>query len=215
MEESNENMENYSEVHLEKFNFEETIPEYNLILDLDGTLISVVEHNKYHLVKARPHLSYFMHYIFSAFKRVSIWTNASTTWYNYCYNNILAMHMPPGAKFDLVITADNGIIEKKMKFDLESYLKENDATIEVFPRNLYVKNLEFLYELYPEYHSTNTYILDDMPFTYSMNKNNAIPISQYEYDDDIDSEFSYDYINEDNELIRVVYQIKMVLFGTV
>lgn len=180
------------------------LKEYNILLDLDGTLISVVENNKHHLVKARPHLSYFMHYVFTNFKRVSIWTNASSNWYNYCYFNILSKNMPIGAKFDLIITADNGIITKKMKFDAEKYVGYDVADL---PKNLYVKNLEYLYELYPDYRQDNTFILDDMPFTYSMNVLNAIPIKPYESVEDIG------YLcDEDSELIRVVFQMKMVLF---
>lgn len=187
--------------------------EYNLVLDLDGTLISTVDDNKRHLVRARPHLSYFLHYVFSKFKRVSIWTNASIKWYNYCYENILFANMPAGAMFDLVIAADNDGLSKKTQFDIEKYASiygvENAASL---PKNMYVKNLAHLYEEYPDYRQDNTFILDDMPFTYSMNVLNAIPIETYSvpYGVECIDEISYSY---DAELIRVVYQMKTVLFG--
>lgn len=191
--------------------------EYNLILDLDGTLVSIVQNNKCHLVRARPNLSYFLYYVFSKFKTVSIWTNATTSWYMYCYENILKQNMPSNEYFSLIITSNNGVIDKKKKFDIR-YMGCNDdidGFDEKIIENLYVKDLEFLYEKYPQFNKDNTLIVDDMPYTYCLNPQNAIPIKSYEYDfwsrlmTDSDTD-----ADDDSELLRIVFYFKVELFSS-
>lgn len=124
----------------------------NIILDLDGTLIN-------DKMEARPHLKYFLHFVFQRFQRVSIWTLANREWFNKAYTDALKPLMPEGSHFHFIWCRIN---------------HRNTMYSGV------VKPLNQVYKTFPGmYNSHNTYIVDDTPSTYQENINNAIQIKTY------------------------------------
>ncbi len=130
----------------------------NLILDLDGTLITDI-YNPFMNVRipySRPYLKEFLSYVFSKFQNVGIWTNANNEWYYCVYNQILSKYLPEGKQFSFVYVRRNECLEPRPK------------------------PLTRIYEMYPNiYNNKNTYIIDDSPFTYMYNVENAIHINTY------------------------------------
>ena len=131
----------------------------NLILDLDGTLVNGfynVDNNNIFSIIERPFLSVFFKFVFANFKNVSVWTHGSQEWFNICYTKILKRFIPFGKSFHFVITSDHG-----------------------FSPNLVEKDLRKVYIRHNEYNRSNTFIVDDTPITYRLNRENAIPIKSY------------------------------------
>jgi TFIIF-interacting CTD phosphatase-like protein len=70
------------------------------------------------------------------------------------------------------------------------------------PSISFIKPLSVLYKKYPgEYNVNNTFIIDDNPTTYLINKENAITIKPYNSID-----------NSDTELVRIMNFIKKEYF---
>lgn len=124
----------------------------NLILDLDGTLIELVDDIRT-LPKPRPHLHIFLDWCFLNFQHVSIWSAASSDWVKEMLIHIQASHYP----FHF-IWADKHITRTK---------------------NHVIKKLWKVCREYPEYTLDNTLILDDTPSTYKNNYGNGIGIMPY------------------------------------
>lgn len=152
----------------------------NIILDMDHTLLDGMNiTTTLFYGKPRPYLGFFLRYVFSKFKKVSIWTHATSEWFLQCYEKIISHHMPPDKNFFTIITRDNNIIEF---------------------RDDHIKELNSFYKIYPCHNSTNTIIIDDIPHTYSLNINNALPISPY-------------IINiSDNELLKIINYLDKTIF---
>jgi hypothetical protein len=131
----------------------------NIILDMDQTLLDGIYFNQhFSYVTQRPFLKKFFIYIFSKFKNVSIWTHATSEWYNFCYNKILKYAIPKGKQFSVVITRDNGTLPF---------------------RNDLAKVLDDFIEKYPSHTRRNTIIIDDKWQTFKFNVENAIHIKPF------------------------------------
>jgi TFIIF-interacting CTD phosphatase-like protein len=151
----------------------------HLFLDLDGTLIDNYydESNKM-IIKERPYIQPFFNFIFENFETVSIWTNAEYSWFLKAYQEVLYRYIPNNKKFTYVYTNNrkDGITR--------------------------IKDLHYFYKKYPNtFNEYNTFILDDTPYTYQNNPDNAIPIKPYCYESD-----------NDKELLRVMYMLNKHLF---
>uniref|UniRef100_A0A6C0EPC9 FCP1 homology domain-containing protein n=1 Tax=viral metagenome TaxID=1070528 RepID=A0A6C0EPC9_9ZZZZ len=147
----------------------------NLILDMDGTLI-----DHYYctrkcdiIIIPRPYLSDFLTFVFDNFNRVSIWTNADEDWYKKVYEKVLKHYIPKNKSFHFIKT------------------RTYNSTI--------IKPLTFIYNIYPEYNSSNTIIIDDNPNTYVNNTDNAIPIP------------TFLYLIHDDELLKTITVLKLFL----
>lgn len=137
----------------------------NIILDMDGTILDHVppcfDHNRSYkaIPIARPYLHLFMKYLFENFDRVSIWTAASKSWYDECYEKVIKPSLPEGKGFHFIKTRDD--------YD---YIRR-------------VKPLQMVYEEYPElYNAENTLIIDDNSYTFLENIDQAIQIRSFYYD---------------------------------
>lgn len=168
----------------------------NIILDLDETLIAarcrvIIDGKEDEFVTptihARPFLDDFFNYIFTKFKRVSIWTHGTTEWYNICYERVLQYYMPPGKQFYIIATRDNGVIPYDNKY--------------------YTKDLIHWYNHSSVHNEYNTFIVDDRPKTYMFNVQNSIPIKPY-YNLSIWGEKDVN----DSELLRIIRYIDKNLF---
>lgn len=131
----------------------------HLFMDLDSTLIDNYCNNKNEIIiKERPFLKTFFIFIFDKFETVSIWTNANDIWMNKAYEDVLSKYLPNNKKFSIILT--NNCIDRTPK----------------------IKDLNYLFKKHPNiYNKSNTFILDDNPFTYQNNIENAIPIKPYFY----------------------------------
>jgi len=160
----------------------------NIILDMDGTLLDAdVYSTNFRKQKpiARPHLKKFLEYVFETFENVSIWTNATESWYNQCYEEVLKHHLPEGKTFHFV-----------------RHREHNMGRVWIH------KKLTDIYELYPEiYNIYNTLIVDDNCETYALNAENAVPINPFFYDLIHPKEHSR--LDEyDKELLRIIEELK-------
>lgn len=161
--------------------------QYNLILDMDGTLLdNIPPHFKENpnpgtsTPLARPHLRVFLEFAFANFERVSIWTAAQKSWYKRCYENVLKPCMPAGKSFDFV----------KTRGPYEQYIM--------------LKPLAAIYDKYPAYNKSNTIIVDDNPYTYVDNMDNAVAIKPFFYDQLTETERAGNLDELDRELLRVM-----------
>jgi TFIIF-interacting CTD phosphatase-like protein len=127
-------------------------------------------------MKERPFLEPFFRFIFDNFDSVSIWTNAQLEWFQKANHEILQKYIPKNKKFTLVLVNSNSI-----------------------PK---IKNLNKIFNQYPLiFNSSNTFILDDTPFTYQNNTANAIPIQSYSH-----------FNHNDQELLRIMCLLNKHLF---
>lgn len=154
----------------------------HLFLDLDGTLIDhYYDKSNKIVIKERPYIEPFFHFIFNKFESVSIWTNAHYDWFNQAYQ-VLYKYIPENKKFLTVLTNNR-----------------NDGICRI-------KNLQYMYDRYPNmFNCYNTFILDDTPFTYQNNSDNAIPIKSFTYDP-VNTEY------RDCELLRIINILNKHLF---
>jgi len=140
-----------------------------LVLDLDGTLISLPDQFEPWKVHLRPFLQEFLLFVFENFNCVGIWTAASRKWFDYVYRTKLCLAMPGKRCFDFVWTSER-CTPKTI------FLKHlNDLPFQVYLKKLkklWVKN---------RFSTTkhNTLTIDDIDHAYSKNKFNAIPVSSY------------------------------------
>lgn len=137
----------------------------NIILDMDGTILDYVpghfDHNKsfMQIPIARPYLNLFMKYLFENFERVSIWTAAAKSWFDQCYEKVIKPSLPEGKELHFVKTRENYDYSKN------------------------VKPLRMIYDEYPDlYNHENTIIIDDNPYTFAENVEQAIQIKSFYYD---------------------------------
>jgi hypothetical protein len=138
----------------------------NIILDMDGTLgdnipAHFVENPERYKTIApipRPGLRKFLKFVFAHYERVSIWTAATSVWYNKFKREVLKPNMPPGTEFHF----------ERVRSSDEPYIA--------------LKPLSDIYAKYPEYNETNTVIVDDNENTFKSNMENAIHINAFFYD---------------------------------
>lgn len=131
--------------------------EKNIVLDMDGTLITALNSGHKYEPIARPHLKEFFQFIFEYFDNVSIWTHAEKDWFLEVYYKILVHVIPSKKTFKFVITRENN---KPIQWDTP-------------------KMLSTLYTMYPNHNHLNTWIVDDTPMTYRFNLSNAVHIDTY------------------------------------
>lgn len=112
----------------------------NIILDLDGTLIT----NKNDLIFPRPYLKEFFNYIFKNFDNVSIFTAANDNWFQYVYSECLIHYLPKNCKFKHVWTCTSCLTI--LDFDLK-YKRVKKLS------NIFIEN--------SEYNKNNTFFIDD------------------------------------------------------
>ena len=173
----------------------------NIILDIDETLITR-KFNTYGVFAnpiPRPHLKEFLKFLFANCKNVSIWTHGTKEWYNIVYNKFLKDFLPEGKSFHFVITRETTIGNYNDIIEINKKLREIKADISSISL---LKPLCVIYNKYQEqYNENNTFIIDDNPITYLLNKENAITIEPY---NNID--------NSDTELLRIINLIKEKYF---
>lgn len=172
---------------------------YNIILDLDQTLISAeaeedydFTNNKnkaklfnfkdmegYYIVFERPNLQSFLDYIFKNFN-VSIWTAASKDYALFIIDKIILQK--PNRKLDWIFFSYHCDISKKVK--------------------KHTKDLSIFWDIYkiPEYSIDNTVIIDDYDEVYNTQKNNCIYAKPFE--------FCEENSHKDNYLKNLKYQLK-------
>jgi TFIIF-interacting CTD phosphatase-like protein len=173
----------------------------NIILDMDETLIHSVfiKNRKYAEPIARPHLKEFLEFIFANSKNVSIWTHGLKEWYEFVYKKVLKDLIPQGKTFHFVRTRETPIGDLNDFIQINKKLRLINSDI---PSISFLKPLSVLYKKYPgEYNVNNTFIIDDNPTTYLINKENAITIKPYNSID-----------NSDTELVRIMNFIKKEYF---
>lgn len=136
------------------------MPEAHIVLDLDQTLVNDNV--------ARPGLSEFLHFCFSHFASVSIWTAAEPGWWSFCYNEHMVDH---GFVFSRVLTrADCDQIVQSLSYN--SSLRA-DSLLTLKPLSKLWKDAS------TGMRPTNTLIVDDTPTTAAANPENLIPITAY------------------------------------
>jgi len=165
----------------------------NLILDLDGTLVSEDLEGKKE-IRERPYLKEFLEFCFSTCKTVSIWSDSKSEWCQYIYYAFLKPNLKKENKFFFVYD------ESKCTLNQDVDLKFANGELFEFgkPISGYVKKLQKLWKKHKGFTKENTFIVDDTPFTYSKNYGNAIPISTYTGE------------KEDRELLRVMEKLKNI-----
>jgi hypothetical protein len=154
----------------------------NIILDLDGTLIDSYygDNGNNIIIKARPFLCSFFSCLFYKYKRISIWTNGSSDWFQMCYDKCLKKYMSENMKFDFIITFDDGLVLDKSNSP---------------------KKLTKIYQKYSNYNSNNTYIIDDSVHTIQDNLENALLIPTFIFDPDEPDEPDYN-------LLEILYKLE-------
>jgi TFIIF-interacting CTD phosphatase-like protein len=159
----------------------------HLVLDLDGTLISVPDKGQSPV--ERPYLKEFLDYSFENFDTVSVWTAAMDEWKEYVYYSFLEKHIPQGKRFFFSWTR-NRCTYVQSEFEVEPNIFCYQTSV--------VKKLNtacFYYGLSKE----RTLIVDDTPSTYAENKSNALPINTYKGE------------KEDSSLLRLTKFLDKVL----
>jgi TFIIF-interacting CTD phosphatase-like protein len=153
---------------------------YNIILDLDQTLISAeadedydFEKNKekakkfdfqdmdgYYIVFERPHLQKFLTHLFKNFN-VCIWTAASKDYALFIIDKIILKES--NRKLDYIFFSYHCDKSKKMKKG--------------------TKDLSMLSDIYkiPNYNKDNTFIIDDYDEVYKTQPNNCIIAPEFQF----------------------------------
>lgn len=177
---------------------------YNIVLDLDNTLLSAVPledfswdretkekslkfdiHNmeEYYIIFERPYLQAFLTFLFENFN-VSIWSAASKDYVLFIVNEIIKKGHP----------------ERKIDFIFFSYHCN-------WSKKKYkgIKKLDMIWDVFdiPGFNLSNTIIIDDLPEVYKIQPCNCIHIKEFEFEH-LDSE-------DDKELLNVMERLKHLL----
>jgi len=169
----------------------------NIILDMDETLIysKINNYSIYAEPIPRPNLKEFLEFVFENCKNVSIWTHGLKKWYDIVYEKVLKNLIPQGKSFHFVRTRETPIGNYDDFIQINKKLSKINSNISSIS---FLKPLLVIYKQYPiEYNKYNTFIIDDNPITYLINKENAIKIKPYNGID-----------NSDTELLRIIKLIK-------
>jgi hypothetical protein len=133
----------------------------NIVLDMDGTLIN--EH-----MEPRPYLKMFFEFVFEKFQHVSIWTYASTEWFEMVFHKVFKPILPEGKTFHFVWCR----VHCKVSTRYNPFTHLSSLYI--------IKPLTEVYRRFPHiYHTYNTFFIDDTPSTYDENRQNAIQITTF------------------------------------
>lgn len=140
-----------------------TVPKPNIILDMDGTLIT----DKWGKPKARPYLKSFLNFCFKYFDKVGIWTAANDVWFNQVYREILhPILFSLKKKFHFIY------IDKNTRM-----IEKNGTVVEVIKplRNIWQR----ITKPYDSLNSKNTIIIDDTPEVCIQNKSSSIIVPSF------------------------------------
>lgn len=151
----------------------------NLILDMDGTLISGNDFTND--VYVRPYLENFLEECFMIFNNVSIWTAASKEWFNVVNQkvfipliNLINERKGTTYKFHFIFTRE----KCKHVYKYNSFYNcEYDNIIVRTEKRL--RKLHKSKSLYKEYTMDNTVIIDDTKETFDNNYSNGILVTSY------------------------------------
>jgi len=180
---------------------------FNIIFDLDNTLICSVLFSELHLLPKdinliykdyivdktnsganyrifyRPYLINFLKYV-SQFFNISVWTAATKLYADFIVENIFPKEIKPEFVFHSMHT----------EYGLRRYFR--------------FKPLELVYDSYPnEYNKKNTIIIDDLNDVYLANPNNCISIKPFKIFTDRLHIFNTTY-ESDTSLLDIIPQIK-------
>lgn len=170
----------------------------NIILDLDETLINSVDvenannvkfqlacqrfrHKTFHsyYIFERPYLQEFLDMLFLNFN-VSVWTAATGDYAKFVVNNFV-INGNPNRQLDFVFS-------------------RNDVTKSEQLYNGTHKKLQYIYDRFPEYNSSNTVIIDDHTDVYKTQKNNCYNIKPF-------TALNPDYDNELAKLPIILWKL--------
>lgn len=171
---------------------------FNVILDLDQTLISGEELKTFDMKKqqekmkkfdykimdndyiifARPHLQEFLDFVFENFQ-VSVWTAASKDYAYFIIKNFITIK--PKRKLDFIFYSYHCDLSLKLKKGL--------------------KSLSMLWDVFElkKYNKENTIIIDDNPEVVKNQKDNVLQIKPFYYQ----NRASY----QDDELQKIMYSM--------
>lgn len=166
-----------------------THKKYNIVLDLDNTLLSAVpledlktdkktkekmkefthyNMDDYYIIFERPGLQKFLDYIFKHFN-VSIFTLASKSYALWIVDNIILKKDKPKRKVDYIF------------FSYHSNWSKSKSS------NKNLKSMEMLWTTFGldhQFNSNNTFIIDDLPEINKTQPCNSIKIKAFEFEDE-------------------------------
>ena len=171
----------------------------NIILDLDNTIISAEETDKfnfkknknktlkfsfhnmddYYIIFERPNIQVFLDFIFKNFN-VSIWTAATKDYALFIIENVILKNHP----------------ERKIDYIFHSYHCGLSST-----HKNSTKSLEMLWDKYnlEQFNKNNTFIIDDYSEVIISNKDNSIHIKEFNFADDNS--------DRDNVMVSIIPEI--------
>ena len=184
---------------------------YNIILDLDNTIISSLDPKEfknyknncgglrysqmknYFYIFHRPYLQEFLDYLFENFN-VSVWTAGTKDYCTFIVKHIILNPQPyeddstPANRPERVLK----LILHSKNCDQSEYLYQTPTP----------KDLRYIYN-FPGYNENNTFIIDDLQEVKDINKNNVIQIKYFDAK-------SVD-CNKDTDLKKIKKKLKKLL----
>jgi hypothetical protein len=154
----------------------------HIILDMDGTLVGIVNNMK---PISRPYLEDFLVFCFKNFKSVSIWTAANIEWFEVVNEKI----------FQPMLEKHN--LNFRFVWDYNKCIRTRTINYYGFK---YIKNLEKVWNEYKDMNKDNTIIVDDNQISCMDNLENAIIIPSYNPEDK----------TEDLELKMMTWKLKII-----
>ena len=177
---------------------------YNIILDLDNTLLSAVPledfswdkktkekalkfdiHNMehYYIIFERPYLQGFLDFLFQNFN-VSVWSAASKYYVTFIVDEIIKKNHP----------------ERKLDYIFFSYHCNWSKT-----KMKGLKKLDMIWDIFKikGFNKDNTFIIDDLPEVNKIQPCNCIAIKEFEFD--------IENSEKDTELINIKERLQKLL----
>lgn len=137
------------------------LPRLKVVLDMDGTLISIVKNDGFalHNVKLRPGVKELFEWAHQNKISMSIFTAASESWFCAVYGRLFIEVMPPGFNFEFIYT--------------RLHCTYNPHT------RSHIKLLQRVWDNEPDWTNTNTLIVDDIPSTFISNIRNGVLVDTF------------------------------------
>lgn len=177
---------------------------FNIILDLDNTLLSAVPleefswdaktkrkslnfdiHNmeEYYIIFERPYLQSFLTFLFKNFN-VSVWSAASKDYVLFVVKEIILKNHP----------------ERKLDYIFFSYHCNWSKT-----KMRGIKKLDMIWDVFKikGFNQSNTFIIDDLPDVQKIQPCNCLAIKEFE--------FEHEGSENDDELKRLMDRLKKLL----
>lgn len=143
-----------------------------LISDLDGTLVADGGDYRY---RHRPHLRKFLLKAHHIGFIIALWTAASKEHLQWFLRSIRQFNLP----FEFLFVWDGEKCVSKLKPPRISSYGYRECEDGQDSCRIKIKPLELVWQAYPEFHSGNTFIIDNTPSTYSRNPSNGIGIPTF------------------------------------